>query len=109
MILLALRLKINTTIVVSAQKIMACMESSGPNALPVINSGPWILASNKLFVFSFREVIAPKIPDWVKFQQNVKQVAFYKSKKTFFFNSVRATFSAYFVRDYSLMKIFCNY
>ena len=93
MILLALRLKINTTIVVSAQKIMACMESSGPNALPVINSGPWILASNQLFVFSFPEVIAPKIPDWVKFQQNVKQVAFYKSKKkTFFFDSVSVSF-----------------
>jgi len=93
MILLALRLKIHTTIVVSAQKIMACMESSGPNALPVINSGPWILASNKLFVFSFPEVIAPKIPDWVKFQQNVKQVAFYKSKKkTFFFDSVSVSF-----------------
>ena len=68
------------------------MEPSGPNAPPVINSGPWILASNKLFVFSFPEVIAPKIPDWVKFQQNVKQVAFYKSKKTFFFDLVRVLF-----------------
>ena len=92
MILLALPLKINTTIIISAQKIMACMEPSGPNAPPVINSGPWILAFNKLFVFSFREVIAPKIPDWVKFQQNVKQVAFYKSKKTFFFDSVSVSF-----------------
>jgi len=44
------------------------MEPSGPNSPPVIYSGPCIFDSNKLFVFSFPDVIAPKIPDCVKFQ-----------------------------------------
>ena len=50
------------TIAAIEQTNKACIDPSGPNCPPVKISGPLISVVKRLLVFSFPDVIAPKMP-----------------------------------------------
>ncbi|MBC7509559.1 MAG: hypothetical protein H7320_12560 [Ferruginibacter sp.] len=58
-----IRIKIATI----EQSDTACIDPSGPNCPPVEVSRPLTFVVKTLLVFSYPEVIAPKIPFWLKF------------------------------------------